>query len=508
MNTLRVASVVIMTGAALFSLSSCYDDDSSEGKGVNNIAISGINLDGYTVTSYAGKYLDINPEVKSMYSDDDLKFEWLAYSQKDDSNYHDGLYEQGIETDVHEFIKLGTEKNLHCEINLSPDLYVVVLRVTSPDGVQNYVETKLQTVTNLSEGYYILKETADGNTEVDHYDAVNDELGQNLLAAVDGEAMSGKPVNISTAFNHSYTGEDGTFVSSNIISVTTHNGGWKCYSTKDFSTIFDRTNMLYAGNMESDEVPYGFCQGMISIYFLTSKGIRSQYDASVMGAGSGMYGLPGGDGGSRFYAGCSYATVFWNEAAESFYYSDYNGTTSPTMNDYPGYKCLDCGRTDFGDVYFILENGSGKRKVVSFNTGFMGAMLTMDKDIPADSHMAKATDYSVCYSGASYIYCLDGNKVYTYDAMTGEETEVKFTGIASGDNITYVSCNYGCDMMGMPVNMYLIVGTQNGQNYTLRFYSTLGGKPDGEPAFTVNGTGVVKAVRYTSLSVSAASDQD
>ena len=48
MNTLRVASVVIMTGAALFSLSSCYDDDSSEGKGVNNIAISGINLDGYT----------------------------------------------------------------------------------------------------------------------------------------------------------------------------------------------------------------------------------------------------------------------------------------------------------------------------------------------------------------------------------------------------------------------------------------------------------------------------
>ena len=77
MNTLRVASVVIMTGAALFSLSSCYDDDSSEGKGVNNIAISGINLDGYTVTSYAGKYLDINPEVKSVYSDDDLKFEWL-----------------------------------------------------------------------------------------------------------------------------------------------------------------------------------------------------------------------------------------------------------------------------------------------------------------------------------------------------------------------------------------------------------------------------------------------
>ena len=146
--------------------------------------------------------------------------------------------------------------------------------------------------------------------------------------------------------------------------------------------------------------------------------------------------------------------------------------------------------------------------MVSFNTGFMGAMLTMDKDIPADSHMAKATDYSVCYSGASYIYCLDGNKVYTYDAMTGEETEVKFTGIASGDNITYVSCNYGCDMMGMPVNMYLIVGTQNGQNYTLRFYSILGGKPDGEPAFTVNGTGVVKAVRYTSLSVSAASDQD
>ena len=97
-----------------------------------------------------------------------------------------------------------------------------------------------------------------------------------------------------------------------------------------------------------------------------------------------------------------------------------------------------------------------------------------------------------------------GNKVYAYDTKTGDETALTFAGVPASENISYISCNYP----GSTKKMYLILGTQNGQNYTLRFYPMLGGKPDGEPIYTVSGTGTVKSVRYTALGIDNPSDQD
>lgn len=502
-----VAMTISLAAAPCFT--SCTDDDSTVAtKDPGSILISGIDKDGYIAVSYSGHFLDIKPEVKSSFDESELKYEWLLYKNSENSLLDDSYYDiyhgtgKDFKTGVLELI--STSRDLHYEVNLKPEAYTLALRVTAPNGIQTYMKTSLQTTTTLSDGYYILKETTDGNTDFDMCLDADHAMSENIISAVQGEAMKGKPLAMGAAFSHSYTDQDGQFLSCNLISATTESGDFKAFSTNDFSEIFNRTNMLYAGSLADDEIPYGFSSGMFSIFFTTSNGIRSQYSASIFGAGSGMYGDSPINGGSRFYVGGTACTVVWDEKHHSFYYSDYNGSTSQTDIAYPEFKCIDCGRNSSEQAFFILEDASGARKLVTISMTYSGASLKSDVDIAPGSHFAKASDFTVCYSGASFIYCLDGNRIYTYNLVNGEEAELSFAGLGQDEKISYISCN----AYGSTDNMRFIVGTQNGQQYTLRFYSMIGGKPDGSPDITCSGTGYVKSVRHTSISQTSSTEQD
>ena len=135
---------------------------------------------------------------------------------------------------------------------------------------------------------------------------------------------------------------------------------------------------------------------------------------------------------------------------------------------------------------------------------YSGASLESDVDIAPDSHFAKASDFTVCYSGASFIYCLDGNRIYSYNIADGAETELSFAGLDQSEKISYISCN----AYGNTKNMRFIIGTQDGQQYSLRFYPMIGGKPDGNPDITCRGKGYVKSVRHTSISQTGGTEQD
>ena len=506
-KSFAVAMTLCLATALCFT--SCTNDDSTEAmKDPGNISISGIDKEGYTAVSYCGNYLDIKPEVKSSFDKSELKYEWLLYKNSENNKLNDSHYDiyhgTGKDFDIGKIELISTSQDLHYEVNLQPEEYTLALRVTAPNGIQTYEETILQTITTLSDGYYILKETADGNTDFDMCMDGDKAMSENIISAVQGKPMKGKPLTMGVAFNHSYTDNDGEFKACNLVSATTESGNFKAFSTNDFSEIFNRTNMLYAGSLDDDEIPYGFSNGVFSIFFTTSKGIRSQYASSTSGAGSGMYGDSPIKSGSRFFVGGNYCTVVWDEKGESFYYSDYNGSTFPTEIIYPGFKCLDCGRNSADQAFFILEDATGARKLITISMTFAGASLASDVDLLPDSHIGKAADFTVCYSGASFIYCLDGNKIYTYNLVNGEETELSFSGFDPNEKISYISCN----AYGYAKNMRLIIGTQNDKQYTLRFYPMIGGKPDGNPDITCRGTGYVKSVRHTSISQTNSTEQD
>lgn len=506
-KALAVAMTSCLATALCFT--SCTNDDSTEAtKDPGNISISGIDKDGYTAVSYCGNYLDIKPIVESSFDKSELKYEWLLYKNSDITDLNDTHYDvyhgTGKDFNIGKMELISTSQDLHYEVNLQPEAYTLALRVTAPNGIQTHEKTSLQTTTTLSDGYYILKETADGNTDFDMCMDGDKAMSENIISAVRGEPMKGKPLAMGVAFNHSYTDSNGQFKACNLVSATTGSGDFKAFSTNDFSEIFDRNNMLYGGNLADDEIPYGFSSGVFCIYFTTSNGLRSQLSASAFGAGSGLYGDCSIKGGSRFYLGSDYCTVVWNEYSHSFYYSDYLGHTFKTDIAYPEFKCIDCGRNSSAQAFFIMENNAGARKLITISMAVTGASLASDVDLLPDSHIGKATDFTVCYSGASFIYCLDGNKIYTYNLVNGEETELSFSGFDPNEKISYISCN----AYGYAKNMRLIIGTQNDKQYTLRFYPMIGGKPDGNPDITCRGTGYVKSVRHTSISQTNSTEQD
>ena len=43
---------------------------------------------------------------------------------------------------------------------------------------------------------------------------------------------------------------------------------------------------------------------------------------------------------------------------------------------------------------------------------------------------------------------------------------------------------------------YIVIGIQNGDEYTLSMYKIAGGQPSGKPVHTVTGTGILKKVCY------------
>ena len=119
--------------------------------------------------------------------------------------------------------------------------------------------------------------------------------------------------------------------------------------------------------------------------------------------------------------------------------------------------------------------------------------MIMMSPITAGTHMAKSEFIAINANQGSYIYNIDAGKLYVYDITQGDERQVSLQGI-SGD-VSYVS-NLYTNAMFSPGFDYLLIGQQNGNEYTLHFYNMVGGIPDGAPFATVKGSGKLRNCRY------------
>ena len=182
--------------AMTLSLSSCFSDDSSlSGNDVGDITISGIS-DSYSHVAYMGETLDITPTVESQ---EDVTYSWLLLNSTTGSKDKDG---NEIQPEV-----IGHEKDLHYEVNLSPGTYQVRLVAQGKSGYTVYKRTSLTVRTTFSQGFYVLKETTDGNSDVDLI-TKDGKTGYNIIASMDGEALHGKPLSMGAQYNAYYVNPD------------------------------------------------------------------------------------------------------------------------------------------------------------------------------------------------------------------------------------------------------------------------------------------------------------
>lgn len=490
---------------SLFLAAACTEDNSSTGGSMSSITITEMD-EPISVASYTGINLKnlVKPEVQTSYPEDKLTYAWYLFNNVGS----EGGYKK---------YKISDQREPDYEVNLPTGTYTLAFEVTAPDGYSKLASITLTTSTSFSKGFYILKETADGNTELD---MLNDtEPLHNLMESLTGSALSGKPLNLSVIYNAEYINPDKNETDvANLLHVTTQGHVYKGFRTEDLKEVFNNDNLFYSGTMEATEQPCTFVQSFYRNFYLSNTGIRSTTLNAEQGKPStGKLGYPINNGASRYAQSISMmgGHAFWNATTHQLEMFDYNGSHAIPIeyknaagnvvpNAYPSdMECIASGCNDVtAQMWFLLEQPSTAQRYLLL----LASTAKIDKIIKLDAalHLSKSSSVSGNGRTAAYIYCIDSGKAYAYSLLNGKEIEVPLPGIPQGETPTFITNQFLALSLFISSKYNfddLIVGTQRGGEYKLYFYEKAqlnGGIPIAAPAKTASGEGQVKAVRFVS----------
>lgn len=489
---------------ALTLFQSCYEDEGN----YDYTELSAIEIEGIE-TSYSKRKLvdtlNIPVTINTEYDQENLKYTWFIYNESKVD------YINAVPVDT-----ISREKDLSYLVAADPGNYVLTLKVENTENQYAvYKSVALQVTTQFSEGFYILKETADGNTDLD-FCSKNMEMGPDIFANTKGGALRGKPEILSQMMGHPYV-DPATSIrtSGHAVGITTTED--LCMlRTSDLATIHTGESMFYGG-LES--TPRRLARGWQCGFCFTEDGI---YLMKVGSAGSGMLGVPKWAGRNvkwvaydKFHQMTSGFICFDENNGEFIFISTMS--SSGSLSTYKGNdaayqpkgitdKCLYMGMSYFSSIkntaYAVFEAADGTRRlyeVMHAATSAPANPIKNVKVIDSSMKMSKATAFSVCAFDAPLMYFLSEGKVYYYSFQDESEREITLPGIGAGETINYVANKYWASAYRSYSHDrdWLVVGTTTGNNdYKLYFYKISGGTPDGEPMYVMSGTGKVADVQY------------
>lgn len=503
--------IYLLLPLVLLALVSCFEDEGNyKYHAVDDIVIEGIEKS-YSNNSYNGEVLHISPTIKTNYTD--LEYEWWMWDPKKEESYT-GWDENAP---VYEAELIGTEKDLNYEVNCPIARYTVMLKVKSKsNGYFNTATTQFDAETKFARGFYILKETDDGNTELDMFNRDN-ELMPNLLTAVGYGPMKGKPRFLSMVQSNGMADEQDNYLVARTACVTTENNDIAFYNTENMEKVHDNSDVV-EGGLKAGQIPYTAFSYSMSNFFLWSGGVNLVYIADMMPT-SGIFYIPASaTGASTHVMGYGDMEIYyWNEQRQSI--DNANAYSwGPPVSIYDenkfstkGMECIACGSSNTAAKgYWILKDKDGKRYI--YESGFPSKEEEAEgapKDIwgtrkrtelAADSKLAQATEFAVNELSSNVLYYAYNNKVYSYNLTNYTDSSQPFNlkGISDGETITYLSYQYQDYPNDTDYNFtHLVVGTQQGDTYRLYMYNIVAGEPQ-ELVRTIEGKGKMKMCVYIS----------
>ena len=490
----------------LLAFVSCFEDDTNYSyKPVSDIEIKNIeNL--YVKVLYLGENLEITPEINTEYTD--LAYEWYLWKPSKEE-YNGPEYDPDYKSEM-----ISTERNLNHPVDEIGEAgtYTVMLKVISKsnDYAKSFT-TRLDVTTEVSRGFYILKETADGNSELDLHYRDGEPVMANLFTAKEYGPMEGKPLSLAVHFAHGYLDMiENKPKNCRSISVATDQGKIAFYNSENLNLTLDNTSVTYSGLAEN-EIPYmSFANGYCN-HLLTSKGVTVNY-VTTMGPSTGKFATHSNKGGSTFAFGYGDDAYFWDQDNEKISYVNSmwlgeegpNGAYEEGEFTTAGMECLACGHNETSipaKGYFILKEKESDNQFMYVID--LSKVKPMDKVvINSDTKLAKATAYAFNSHNAEYIYFVYGNKLYKYSLAEKKEdaTPIALEGITAGETITQLSYQWLND--GDYSFTHLIVGTQEGNKYRVRMYDLTASIPQ-KLVRTIEGEGIFKSVMYMSPTASS-----
>lgn len=502
---------ILLAGVAVIMLAtSCVSDDSKLGNNdLPDIVISGMNEEeALSVASYTGKNLKdlVKPTITTDYPEESLSYAWYLFNSQEKENGYRAY-------------KIADTKEPDYEVNLPTGKYTLAFEVTNKEnGYSKTATITVNTSTSFSKGFYILKETADGNTELDLFDGTTTQ--QDLMKGITGTSLAGKPMALSVLYNGEYIDtETNETAATTILNVTTDKNVYKGFRTEDMKEVFNNDNLFYSGTMEADEQPYLFVKSFYRNFYFSHTGVRSASAGTAMGGSpnTGKLGYPVNDGASKFVQSSSLFSglTFWNNTQHGLYVIDYNGQAAKPVpfkdvsgnvipDAYPSdLECLASGYSEVAKrMWFLGEQpASGQRYLLLLSTP---TSITKVVRLDASLHLSKSTSVGGNGRTAAYIYSVDGGKIYAYSINNGTEIAVNLPGIPTTETPVFIT-NQFLHMTNFISKTYnfdnLVVGTQIGNSYKLYFYTKdelNGGIPIAEAKQVASGEGHVKSIRFVS----------
>lgn len=496
--------IYLLLALVTLCLTSCFEDKGNYTyHDVDDIVIEGI-ADSYSNLSFAGEVLEIDPVIKTNYTD--LQYEWYMWDPTIEDNYTGWDENMDYEAEL-----IGTEKKLSYQVNCPAKRYTVMLKVTSKaNGYSVSASTNFDVTTEFSRGFYILKETADGNTELDLYYREGEPVMSDLLTAKGYGPLKGKPLCLGALPSHGYISEEGNVENCHSISITTQEGEIVFYNTETLNKVHDRSDVVYGG-LPDDEIPYAAFSCGFSNYFLSNKGSVVSYVASMMPT-SGAFSTRSSSTGSSTIMMCDgndYASVyFWNSKDQCIDYTDcvqmgyINGEYDENGFSTKGMECLMMGSiwsTNPKMGYSLMKDDMGKKYLyVSELNAFTNPKTIDKKDLDASSKLANASLYTTSVKTANYLYFVYDNKLYGYNLTDFTENNDPMTlqGISADEPITYLSYQWQDYRSDKENNfVHLVVGTQKGDTYRIYMYNIVAGEPR-DLVRTIEGQGKLKMCVY------------
>lgn len=439
---------------------------------------------------------------------------------------------EGTGTDA-KFVRFSEEKDLELAVQTSGEIVLLFEAENVETGVIRFKSTKANGTSQMSNGYYLLKETAEGNTDIDMigFDSTTGEANvfADLLATTStfNGVLEGAPVALDY---WGYRYED--YETATLVPVP----ALRIASNKDIVVInTDKFEILntFEGMFLGDVPEVRNIQAMKSIQkstMMINDGkvyCFTNYYTAMVSSVLTEY------GGNRFYpamTGDYYMSehISWPVMDNGSSFLTYDTKSSQfkyilTSALQPGLVKENTSPTHFQesmdadllllesratgaygtDVYALFQGktNTDSLSVVALNASSLNnGYLTYksSKHLKASEYLIDDASHYCVHQHYPYIYFAIDNKLYKYDiAQAKEELLMTFD-----DEITHIDvtneyyATSGATIVQTQYT-YLVVATNAAGAYTLRKYgldST--GNITGEPNLTISGTGKVRGYMY------------
>ncbi|WP_316816140.1 PKD-like family lipoprotein [Pedobacter nyackensis] len=500
--------ILLFCGIATL-LSSCKKDNGNyDYQTAEEITVEGFD-NKYTLISEKDR-ITLDPKVTCSDPNAELEYMW-------------GIYETSVVGGVPVLDTIGRTKALDYPIKRPAKDWILVLRVTNKKtGYAKYVNSTLTVVTEFTRGWYVAKD--DGvQTDLDLFltpgSIIPQSKRENIFSLVNGGKINGKAKLLTYVHNYAST-VTGALGNTKTLFVTTDRDVSAVY----ISTLKQIKNMdnLFLGNPPA-KAPGAVFPGSSAIY-LTNE--AKLYALGTQSFNTGLFGAPKMKDPANpayrlsdyFLHGPSVEPVFYDDLSSSFLtistgttpimdaMTDEIKTAMPATNNnkkmlFMGHKLSVYLSTEYrnktiGYAVFQDKTDAGLKILTKVEPNKAKMFLTNDT-LKTTDKLYNASDYALVIADEEILYFITDNQVWSRN-LSNKTEKLEFTP-PSGEELTfirhkkYTETNYGFN--------YIMIGTKLGDSYKVRMFNKASGSISGDPAFVLEGKGIVRDVTYISPTV-------